>query len=103
MRYFRSGDLNGAYPRFPVLISIASGCLGCNGDLIGSCGAVMFCQEIGFGVRRSILLYHLLMTFAQALRISSRSTPLREIFSLGFRDSIRLLINTESFQPVSLA
>ena len=80
-----------------MLISIVLGCLGCNGDLIGSCKAVMFCQEIGFSVRRSISLYYLLMTFAQALRVSSRSMPIREIFSLGFKDLIRLLINAELF------
>ena len=43
MRCSRSGDPNGAYPRFPVLISIALGCLGCNSDLTRSCKAVMFC------------------------------------------------------------
>ena len=42
-------------------------------------------------------LYHLLITFAQALRAPSRSTPIREVFSLGLRDLIRLLISTGSF------
>ena len=97
MRCSRSGDPNGAYPRFPVLISIALGCLGCDSDLAGSRRAVMFCQETGFGVRCSISLYCLLMTFVQASRVSGKSMPIREIFSLGFRDSIRLLINAESF------
>ena len=50
-----------------------------------------------FGVRRSISLYRLLITFAQALRAFSRSTPIREVFSLGLRNLIRLLISTESF------
>ena len=63
MRYSHSRDPNGAYPRFPMLISIMSRCLGCNSDLIGNHKAVMFCQEIGFGVRRSISLYRLLITF----------------------------------------
>ena len=50
-----------------------------------------------FGVRRSILLYRLLITFAQALRVSRRSTPIREVFSLGLKDLIRLLISAELF------
>ena len=53
-----------------------------------------------FGVRRSILLYHLLITFAQALRAPGRSIPIREVFSLGLKDLIRLLTNMELFQPV---
>ena len=58
-------------------------------------------QKADFGVRRSISLYRLLITFTQALRASGRSTPIREVFSLGLRDLIRLLISIESFQPVS--
>jgi len=54
-----------------------------------------------FSVRRSISLYYLLITFTQALRAPSRSTPIREVFSLGLRDLIRLLTSTESFQPIS--
>ena len=50
-----------------------------------------------FKVRRSILLYCLLITFTQALRASSRSTPIREAFSLGLKDLIRLLISIELF------
>ena len=46
-----------------------------------------------FGVRCSILLYCLLMTFVQVLRAPSRSILIREVFSLGFKDLIRLLIN----------
>jgi len=56
---------------------------------------------VDFGVRRSILLYYLLITFTQALRVPGRSIPIREVFSLGLKDLIRLLTNTESFQPVS--
>jgi hypothetical protein len=52
---------------------------------------------VGFGVRRSILLYRLLITFIQVLRVPSRSIPIKEVFSLGLRDLIRLLISTESF------
>jgi len=52
---------------------------------------------MGFGVRYSILLYYLLITFTQVLKAPSRSIPIKEVFSLGFRDLIRLLINTESF------
>jgi len=55
---------------------------------------------VGFGIRRSILLYRLLITFTQALRAPGRSTPIREVFSLGLRDLIRLLISVESFYPV---
>ena len=56
---------------------------------------------MNFSVRRSISLYCLLITFAQALRAPSRSTPIREVFSLRLRDLIRLLISVESFQPIS--
>ena len=56
-----------------------------------------------FGIRRSISLYRLLIIFTQVLRAPSRSTPIREVFSLGLKDLIRLLISTESFQPISLA
>ena len=55
------------------------------------------CQEAGFNVKCSILLYYLLIIFAQVLRALSRSTPIREVFSLGLRDLIRLLISVESF------
>jgi len=51
----------------------------------------------GFNIKRSILLYRLLITFAQALRALSRSIPIREVFSLGLRDLIKLLISAESF------
>jgi len=97
MHCSRSGDPNGVYPRFLMSISIVLRCLGCNGDLVGSHRAVMFCQETGFGVRRNISLYHLLIMFVQALRVSGRSMPIREVFNLGFRDLIRLLINIKSF------
>jgi len=56
---------------------------------------------VDFGIRRSILLYHLLITFTQALRAPNRSTPIREGFSSGLRDLIRLLISIELFQPIS--
>jgi len=58
---------------------------------------------VNFSIRRSILLYYLLIMFAQVLRAPSRSTPIREVFSLGLRDLIRLLISMELFQPVSFA
>ena len=41
------------------------------------------------------------MTFIQALRAFSRSIPIREVFSLGLRDLIKLLINIELFQLIS--
>ena len=50
-----------------------------------------------FSVRRSISLYYLLITFTQALRAPGRFTPIREVFSLGLRNLIRLLTSTESF------
>jgi len=56
---------------------------------------------VDFGVRRSISLYYLLITFAQASRAPSRSIPIREVFSLGLRDLIRLLTSAELFQPIS--
>jgi len=56
---------------------------------------------VDFGVRRSILLYRLLITFTQALRAPSRSTLIREVFSLRLRDLIRLLTSVELFQPIS--
>jgi len=52
---------------------------------------------VDFGVRRSISLYYLLIIFTQALRAPSRSTPIREVFSLGLRDLIRLLTSVKSF------
>jgi hypothetical protein len=60
-------------------------------------------QGAGLGVRRSILLYRLLITFTHTLRAPGRSIPIREVFNLGLRDLIRLLISTELFQPVSFA
>jgi len=65
--------------------------------LVNFYGAVVLYRGACFGIRRSILLYRLLMTFTQALRAPSRSTPIREVFSLGLRDLIRLLISVESF------
>jgi len=55
------------------------------------------------GVRRSILLYRLLITFTQALRAPNRSIPIREVFNLELRDLIRLLTSMESFQPIFFA
>ena len=50
-----------------------------------------------FGVRHSISLYYLLMTFIQALRAFNKFIPIREVFSLGLKDLIRLLISTKLF------
>jgi len=58
---------------------------------------------VDFSVRRSISLYRLLIMFMQALRAPSRSIPIREVFSLGLRDLIRLLTSAKSFQPISFA
>jgi len=52
---------------------------------------------VGLGIRRSILLYRLLIIFTQTLRAPSRSISIREVFSLGLRDLIRLLISAELF------
>ena len=60
-------------------------------------GVAVLYRETGFGVRRSISLYRLLMTFAQALRAPSRSIFIKKVFSSGLRDLIRLLISIESF------
>ena len=61
----------------------------------------MLCREAGFNVRYSISLYYLLIIFIQVSRAPSRSIPIREVFSSGLKDLIRLLTNTELFQPVS--
>ena len=37
----------------------------------------------------------------QALKAPNRSILIREVFSLGLRDLIRLLTNIELFQPMS--
>jgi hypothetical protein len=52
---------------------------------------------VGFGVKYSISLYHLLMIFMQALRAPSRSIPIKEVLSLRLRDLIRLLISVKLF------
>ena len=36
----------------------------------------------------------------QALRAFSRFIPIREVFSLGLKDLIKLLISMELFQPI---
>ena len=53
--------------------------------------------QIGFSVRYSILLYRLLIIFVQALKAFSRSIFIKEVFSSGLKDLIRLLISTELF------
>ena len=44
-----------------------------------------------------MLLYRLLITFVQVLRALSRSIPIREVFSLGLKNLIRLLISIKLF------
>jgi len=97
MRYSYLGDPSKAYPRVLVLISIALGCLGWNNNLVNIYRAIILYQEAGFNIRCSILLYHLLIIFAQALRAFNRSIPIKEVFSLGLKDLIRLLTSTELF------
>ena len=58
---------------------------------------VILYQKAGFGIRYSILLYYLLIVFMQALKAPSRSIFIKEAFSLGLRDLIRLLISIELF------
>ena len=55
-----------------------------------------------FRVRRSILLYKPLIILAQVVRVSSSLTPIREAFSLEFRDFTRRLIKAGLFYLVSL-
>ena len=50
-----------------------------------------------FGVRYSILLCCLLIIFIQALKAPSKFTLIKEVFSLGLRDLIRLLNSIELF------
>jgi len=52
---------------------------------------------VDFSIRRSISLYCLLITFTQALRAPGRSIPIREVFSLGLKNLIRLLTSIELF------
>ena len=82
---------------------MASECLGLDNDLVDIYRVVILYQEAGLSVKYSILLYYLLITFIQTLRAFSRSIPIKEVFSLRLRDLIRLLISTESFQPISFA
>ena len=88
-----------AYLKFPILISIALGCLGWD-NILADIHRVLY-QKADFSVRRSILLYHLLITFVQASKAPNKSIPIREVFSSKLKDLIRLLTNTKSFQPVS--
>jgi hypothetical protein len=55
-----------------------------------------------FRARRSILLYKPLIILAQVVRVSGSLTPIREAFSLEFRDSTRQLIKAGLFHLVSL-
>ena len=41
--------------------------------------------------------------FVQALKAPNRSILIKEVFSLGLRDLIRLLISAELFQPIFFA
>ena len=100
MRHFHLKDPSGVYPRVLVSISIALGCLDWDNSLIVIHRVLYW---VDFSIQRNMSLYHLLMTFTQALRVPNKSTPIREVFSSGFRDSIRLLINIKLFQPVSFA
>ena len=62
---------------------------------------LLYCiKKTSFSIRCSILLYCLLIIFMQALRAPNKFIPIREVFSLGLRDLIRLLISIESFQPI---
>ena len=97
MRYSYLKDLSGAYFRVLELMFIALGYLYWENNLIGTYRAIVLYLEIGFGVKHSMLLYCLLITFVQVLRAFNKSIPIKEVFSLGLRDLIRLLISMESF------
>ena len=99
MRYSYLKDPSGAYPKVLVLISIALGYLDWDNNLIVI--YKVFYWGADFSVRRNILLYYLLIMFVQALRVPNRSIFIKEVFSLGLRDLIRLLINIKLFQPIS--
>ena len=100
MRHSYLEDPSRAYSKVLVLIFIASECLGQNNNLVDIYKTVILYQRAGLGVKYSILLYRLLIIFVQALRVLNRSIPIREVFSLGLRDLIRLLINIELYQPI---
>ena len=80
-----------------MLIFIVLGYLGCGSGLAENYRAIILYWGADFGIRCSISLYCLLMIFIQVLKVFSRSISIREVFSLGFKDLIRLLINTELF------
>ena len=101
MHHSHLKDPSGVYSKVLELISIASGYLCWEDDLIGAYRAIVLYLGAGFGVRRSILLYRLFITFVQVLRAFNKSTPIKEVFSSGLRDLIKLLISIELFQPVS--
>ena len=95
MRYFYLEDSSRVYPRVLVLIFIVLEYLDWDNSLIVIYRVLYW--GVDFGVRCNILLYYLLITFVQALRVFNRSTLIKEVFSLGLRDSIRLLISVKLF------
>src|SRR6266702_7824337 len=94
---FHLKDPNKAYFKFLMSISIILKYLGCNGDLIGNCKIIVFCQETGFSAKHNILLYYLLIMFVQALNFFNKFMPIKEVFSLRFKILIKLLFNVEFF------
>ena len=63
IRYSYLEDSSKVYPRVLVLISIALGCLGQDNNLVDIYRAIILYYRAGFSIRRSILLYRLLITF----------------------------------------
>ena len=57
-----------AYPRLPILIFIALGCLGYGNSLIRNYKAIILYQGAVFSIRRSILLYYLLMILVLGIK-----------------------------------
>ena len=74
-------DLSGVYFRVPVLISIVFGSLwvlyGWWVEYWGMC----------FRARHNMSLYKPLITLVQLAIISGNLTPIKVVFSLGFKDS----------------
>ena len=94
MHYSYLEDPSRAYARVLVLISMASGYLGWDNSLINIHKVIILYQRADLSIKYNILLYYLLIIFTQVLKAPSRSIPIREVFSLGLKDLIRLYNGT---------
>ena len=81
MHHSHLADPSGAYSRVPVSIFIASE------SLWVLCSWWAEYWGVCFKARRSMSLYKLLITLVQSVTVFGNLTPIRAIFSLGFRDS----------------